>query len=112
MDYKKYEIKFLKSVVLRLAKKTWEKKDLQFIYDKFKGFIKSTATDEISLLRKGEFILKKYCDVDYTDMAKVKYYIESIIVEDIDLTISVVLIGTITKLAISDKIDYEEVKEK
>lgn len=110
----KKELDFYDYVLKKMDIHDWTIKDLKDIYSKWLHLIKMYKTDELSVLRKGEIFLGEYTDkvISYTNMIDIKYFIYSIVEaasEDLDVSVGIVIIGTVIKLSLNK---LENVKEE
>lgn len=91
----------------------WSLNEFKKIYNRFIKFTKKIHSDEISLLRKGEIFLrdnegtlKKLLNMSLEEK---QWYIFKIISSpEIDVSIYIVLVGTICKLTIENTTDLEK----
>ena len=114
-SFARQEYKFLKAVILRLRKETWDKTDLDYIESKFDYFIRKTKLDKIDLLRKGEVMLGEYCEVDLSNIQDVRDLIYKCIVniDEISSPICIAIIAALNTLALSEingKIDFKDIE--
>lgn len=110
----KEEIKFFTYLQKMYVKyPEWSLNEFKSIYNRFTKFAKKIHSDEISLLRKGEVFLrdnegtlKKLLDMSLNEK---QWYIFKIITSpEIDVSIYIILVGTICKLTIEDTTDLEK----
>ena len=109
--------KFLKNVILTLDKKNWSTKELQYIYNEYKIFLKRINVDELAALRTGEIFLGKYCNVDYKDANDVRDLTYKCIeaMDEITPNVCTAIIGALVKLSLAEiegKYDYQKLKEE
>ena len=110
--------KFLKNVILTLDKKNWSTKELQYIYNEYKIFLKKIGVDEISALRTGEIFLGKYCNVDFNDVNDVRDLVYKCCeaMEEITPNVCTAIIGALVKLSLAsingEKLDFNDFKEE
>lgn len=114
---KNKDYSYLKKVILRLNKKQWNIKDFKYIDDLSNRYIKNNNLDKLSLLRYGEVLLGKYCDIDYSNLDNSRRYIEMLLddMDNFNITVLITLIITITQLVISTndgKINFNDIKEE
>lgn len=101
----KSEYNYLKKVILRLNKKTWDKKDFEFIRDLFNKLCSDNNIDKLSALRYGEVFLGKITrDYNYKDYsssrALIGYMFENI--DNLEVPTVIVCIGAISYLVLED----------
>jgi hypothetical protein len=107
----KSEYNYLKKVILRLNKKTWDKKDFEYIRGMFDKLCLNNNIDKLSALRYGEVFLgkitKEYDLKDYnSSRALIGYIFENI--DNLEVPTVVVCIGAITYIVLEDIKDESE----
>ena len=107
----KSEYNYLKKVVLRLKKKTWDKEDFEFIRGLFDKMCLDNSIDKLSALRYGEVFLgkitKEYDLKDYnSSRALIEYMFENI--DSLEVPTVIVCIGAISYLVLEDIKDESE----
>lgn len=117
-DLWKLEYKYLNSAISFVELDKVQKKDFEKLDNSFKEFVKKVPADELSLLRKGEVFLGKYSKLALTySYDKIQDLISRIlhstlIDEEIYESAAVVMIAALVKIAISFKINYNDIKEE
>lgn len=109
------EYNFLKYVIMKLNKETWDETDLENIYKKYELFLERMNLNELSMLRVGESMLGEYCEVDLANIQDVKDLVTKCLnaFEEITIPVCIVIIGALTKLAlstISGREDFNKLK--
>ena len=113
-SFSRNEYIYLKSIILRLKKETWNKSDLEFIDAKFDKFIKKTKLNKIDILRKGEVMLGEYCEVDMSNIQDIRDLIYKCLVniDEISSPICVAIISALNTLALAEangtKVDFNK----
>ena len=116
-SFKRQEYKFLKAIILRLRRETWDKTDLDFIESKFDYFIRKTKLDKINILRKGEVMLGEYSEVNLSNIQDVRDLIYKCIanIDEISSPICVAIISALNTLALAEingKLNYNNIKKE
>ena len=96
----KLEYNFLKRVTItNITKDTWDKEDLQYLYREFQFFLVKSNIDELSILRKGEFLLGQYCNIEDYNYNTCKDMIFKILnTNELAIPIQIAIIGALLKL--------------
>lgn len=106
----KLEYNFLKRVVImNSTKDKWNLEDIEYLYKEFQFFLTKSNIEEISILRKGEVFLGKYCDIEECSYISCKDMIFKIINSDeLAIPIQIAIIGALLKLCIEkDNVNQE-----